>query len=357
MKDTAALASTRWPANSLEAVPACPVCGSAARTVLHNGLVDNTFFVAPGTWSMQQCRDCGSAYLDPRPTPESIAEAYAAYYTHGAASASQHRRLKAAIKRVMQRFSAAYVRSLERPNPQGRRFSTMLAARVVKALAPCREVIDARYRHLSSPVSGADRLLDIGCGSGEFLLRARSLGWKVEGVDFDPKAVEAARASGLEVRVGSIEAYSDVRDAFDVVTCNHVIEHVYDPVYLIRAIHRILKLGGLLWIETPNIASAGHALFGAAWRGLESPRHIAILNYRILVRLLTEAGFSITHRTPWNIQHIRMMFTCSEAITAGGDPHNTRTPLVPNWRLLKGLWLEALFVDHREFVSLRARKR
>jgi 2-polyprenyl-3-methyl-5-hydroxy-6-metoxy-1,4-benzoquinol methylase len=132
--------------------------------------------------------------------------------------------------------------------------------------------------------------------------------------------------------------------------------HVYDPVQLIEAIHRILKPGGLLWIETPNIGSAGHALFGRAWRGLESPRHIAILNYRTLAGILTRTGFSITHRTPWNIQHMRMMFACGEAIEARGDPHNTHTPLVPNWRLLKGLCLETLFVDRREFVSLRATK-
>jgi hypothetical protein len=50
------------------------------------------------------------------------------------------------------------------------------------------------------------------------------------------------------------------------------------------------------------------------------------------------------------------MFAMGEAIDAGGDPNNTRTPLLPNARLLRGLWLETLCVDRREFVCLRARK-
>jgi hypothetical protein len=160
------------------------------------------------------------------------------------------------------------------------------------------------------------------------------------------------------------------------VTCNHVVEHVYDAYHLVKLMHRIIKPGGRLWLETPNINSAGHALFGKAWRGIESPRHIAILSFEALNSILTAAGVAITHRTRWNIQHIRGMFSASEAIRTARDPiaiptvpnleapqvqqeplRATRTPLLPNWKLVKGLCLEALFVHRREFVCLRAIKR
>jgi 2-polyprenyl-3-methyl-5-hydroxy-6-metoxy-1,4-benzoquinol methylase len=357
MKNTAIIKSSSWPHEALEPVPECPICHSASRAILYVGLIDDTFFTASGTWSMQQCTDCGSAYLDPRPTPESIGDAYAAYYTHGSLSRPHSGGIKEAARRVLQLFSGSYAASLANPERHKRSLSATIGAVLVKALPPCREVVDARYRHLRRPEPGADQLLDIGCGGGEFLRRAQFLGWRTEGVDLDPRAVAAAQSLGLNVSIGSIDSYANVRDAFDVVTCNHVIEHVYDPCHLVAAIHRILKPGGRLWIETPNINSGGHALFGKSWRGLEAPRHIAILNYSAMVRMLTKAGFSITHRTPWNIQHIRQMFASSEAMKVQGDPHDTRTPLLPNWRLLRGLWLETLFVDRREFICLRAVKR
>jgi len=187
------------------------------------------------------------------------------------------------------------------------------------------------------------------------LLRARQLGWQVEGMDFDPKAVEQARARGLDVRSGSIEDYTAFSEQFDVITCNHVVEHVYQPYDLIYAIHRLLKPGGLLWIETPNIDSEGHAHFGA-WRGLEAPRHIAIFSHKALVELLHQVSFVITHQTPFNIQHIRQVFAGSEAILSRDDPHATVTPLLPNRRLASALLSEMFFFKRREFICLRAIK-
>jgi 2-polyprenyl-3-methyl-5-hydroxy-6-metoxy-1,4-benzoquinol methylase len=292
--------------------------------------------------------------LDPRPTPDSIGQAYAQYYTHGAGSVAPVGRLKAAVKGVLQSLSASYSASLA--DAQVRSLGTALRVALVKALPPYREMIDAHYRHLRGPRPGADRLLDLGCGAGEFLQRAQSLGWRVEGVDLDPKAVAVARGLGLNVSVGSVDSYAGTRNAFDVVTCCHVIEHVYDPRELLAAIHRILKPGGQLWIETPNLGSAGHELFGSAWRGLEAPRHLAIFDHHALVKMVRDAGFAITRSTPWNIQHIRYMFMASEAIAAGGDPNNAPRSVLPNWRQLRGLVREALRVERREFVSLRAMK-
>src|ERR1700730_4983745 len=65
-----------WPAEELEAVDRCPLCGCADRIALHLDLTDRVFFCAPGTWSLYRCGGCEGAYLDPRPTSESIARAY-----------------------------------------------------------------------------------------------------------------------------------------------------------------------------------------------------------------------------------------------------------------------------------------
>ena len=71
-----------WPQADLEAVPHCPVCGSAERSLLYKGLTDRVFCVADGAWDLYRCAACASAWLDPRPTPSSIGRAYEIYYTH-----------------------------------------------------------------------------------------------------------------------------------------------------------------------------------------------------------------------------------------------------------------------------------
>ena len=71
-----------WPRDGLERVGHCPVCGAGESHVLHEGLTDRVFFCAPGTWTLHACESCTSAYLDPRPTPQTIGLAYQAYFTH-----------------------------------------------------------------------------------------------------------------------------------------------------------------------------------------------------------------------------------------------------------------------------------
>ena len=87
-----------WPASGLEACPACPACGTPARGRPGSAdLADRLYGCAPGLWSFQRCARCGAAYLDPRPTRETIADAYGDYYTHvppadsAAAAARPHR--------------------------------------------------------------------------------------------------------------------------------------------------------------------------------------------------------------------------------------------------------------------------
>lgn len=66
---------TSWNKENMESVDACPVCNGQQRKILHNGLIDNVFRVAPGHWDLYECLNCVSAYLDPRPTLESIGRA------------------------------------------------------------------------------------------------------------------------------------------------------------------------------------------------------------------------------------------------------------------------------------------
>ncbi|MDH5184910.1 MAG: methyltransferase domain-containing protein, partial [Gammaproteobacteria bacterium] len=190
---------SEWPADGLEAVPNCPVCGTNKRKVLHEGLTDRVFFCAPGKWNMYRCESCATAYLDPRPTAETIGLAYQNYFTHNEELGFSSLNF---VQKIRRRFANGYRNYHYGTNDYPASFFGIIAAMLMPA---GRAVINAGMRHLPKVQAGM-RLLDLGCGSGAFLLRARSAGWAVVGVDFDPKAVKAACSQGLDVRLGGVES-------------------------------------------------------------------------------------------------------------------------------------------------------
>lgn len=340
-----------WPAADLEAVSQCPVCGEARRSLLHNGLVDRVFGVADGVWCLYRCARCESAYLDPRPTPESMGRAYAGYYTH---DSEDHPIVS--CRGWLRRLAHDLINGYQNSRYRLHRQSALPAGRWLLPLLPslC-SAANAECRHLPAlPVDGG-RLLDVGCGNGGFLALAKQGGWQVEGVDFDADAVKTARARGLNVRHGGIEILVDCEASFDVITICHVIEHVYDPVGTLRQLHALLKPGGMLWLETPNLASLGSRRFGSDWRGLEPPRHLVLFNPSSLRQALATAGFH-SLRQRWRGLSLFDVFASSEAMALGstsiGVSCRGRSPL-------RGVVAEAcemLRPERREFLTFLARK-
>jgi SAM-dependent methyltransferase len=92
------------------------------------------------------------------------------------------------------------------------------------------------------------RVLDFGCGAGDFLAELRDRGWACHGVELNAGAIRAARERGLDVR-HSIDGPDGFADAtFDYVRANHSLEHVVDPRHILRQMYRVLKPGGTLFI-------------------------------------------------------------------------------------------------------------
>lgn len=338
-----------WPESELEELGRCPLCGSASRSVLHGELEDVTYFCAPGRWTLRSCAGCGGAYLDPRPTAASISRAYSGYYTHqeeAAAPSSRLGRLKLAARNGHLR-SAWGVRR----EPASR----LLGALLVRAPAVLARLIDqGEMRGLPRPAGGR-RLLDVGCGNGQFLLLARDAGWRVRGIDFDSGAVETARRRGLDVSAGGVETLAGESDRYDAITLSHVVEHVHDPRALLAACLRLLKPGGYFWIETPNILSRGHARFGRHWRGLEAPRHLILFHPRALRGLMEGVGFVRVAPAPWRPTYPWMDMS-SRAIRDGrrqdelsaGPADRARSALLETANVFGA--------GRREFVTLTAAK-
>ncbi len=291
--DPSVMLLSKWPPQDLETLNQCPVCKSPSRTLLYSDLEDWSFRAAPGLWSLWTCNHCGTSYLDPRPTPASIGRAYASYYTHAADSrgdeaappANHHRASRGILKTALRNGYLSY------------RFGHQLKPRLSMGallfrLPPTRMLkVDVDVRHLPPPKQAGARFLDVGCGDGSFLLEAQSLGYQATGVDPDPKAVAHARKRGLDAHVGGFPSLNFPSGAFEQITLSQVIEHLHDPVGALSEIYRLLKHNGRIWLSTPNMNSLTLEEFGKHWRGLESPRHLALFTHDSVKSILSLAGF------------------------------------------------------------------
>ncbi len=170
----------------------------------------------------------------------------------------------------------------------------------------------------SIPARAGRRILDFGCGSGEFVLTMSKLGFEVTGIEPDPEALLAAKGLGLDVRLGGIERLGE-GEVFDFVTMNHVIEHLSNPVEVISRIVATLAPEGSLWLATPSLDGYGHERFGRCWRGLEPPRHLVVYGARALKALLGRAGLREVTFLPSLAS--KSMLSASFHLLRGEDPH------------------------------------
>ena len=280
-----------WPTSDLEHLGACPACGSLERSRLFHGLRDETFRTAPGEWTLWRCPRCAVAYLDPRPTEASIARAYASYYTHSEDDPGKDgliQRRDGLIGRVKQGIRNDYLNHKFKHNlPHAIIFGHLLFRAVPRKAME----IDDYVRQLKAPARSGAKLLDIGCGNGRFLKVAQALGYQAEGLEPDTTAAEIARSAGFQIYEQTLTNRRLSRTDYDVITMNHVIEHLHNPISALELIFNALNPGGRLWISTPNILSTGFSIYGKFWRGLEIPRHLIIFTPDSLEQLLNRVGF------------------------------------------------------------------
>lgn len=137
------------------------------------------------------------------------------------------------------------------------------------------------------------RLLDIGTAGGSFLKVARDAGWTVEGCEPNRWMCEwANKYYGLNVVPGTVFNMNLSQGSFDVVSLWDVLEHTPDPKATLKECHRILKPGGILVVNYPDIHSLVARLMGPRWVFLLSV-HLYYFTQKTLSKMLNDLGFSV----------------------------------------------------------------
>lgn len=278
--------SEDWPKDWFERVDHCLWCGSADLEAGIHGARDWFFRAVPGTFDFDRCRQCGSLVLRKRPDADHIGLAYRGYYTHTAAPRTAPASEGGAAYRLRRSFANGYTAARYAGSE---RVIDRIAAALYRRMGRQRHLpIDINYHFMPPPPA---RVLDYGCGNGDFLRFASELGHDTMGVDFDEDAVAAAASTGhtLVCTPDAIGAQGLAR--FDFINAAHVIEHVPDPRALLFNFYQWLNPGATLYLELPRAECEGLARYGRYWRGLEAPRHFSLPSAAALDAALGEAGF------------------------------------------------------------------
>ncbi|CAN5375031.1 class I SAM-dependent methyltransferase [soil metagenome] len=235
----------------------CPLCGCESAPVVREGQDPNT--VNGLIFSVVRCPQCQLHYTNPRPDEASIGRFYPDDY-------KPHHRTRKNNRTVDRSF-----------------FNWLTGS-------------DCPERRGELPFKGPGKLLDFGCGGGTFLKRMSDLGWEVTGLDAASGAVQRIRNDlRLPAHLGTLPHPDLAAASFDVITMWHSLEHVHDPMAVLRAAFKLLAPGGQLIVAVPNIDSWPARYFGSDWFGLDLPRHLTHFDPKSLKEMLLLAGYKVTN--------------------------------------------------------------
>jgi SAM-dependent methyltransferase len=242
----------------------CPLC--QCQELLPFLSAEDNLKIAPGRFHIVTCQNCGLGFLHPFPSAEQIN----AYYPEDYCSRESQ---------VPSQIPFVWVNQLE------------------KALRNL--LFQGEIRHIQKLIGKCGRILDVGCGSGDLLAIFKAKGYEAFGIELLPALAElAGERFGLDVRQGDFLATGYPTDYFDLVIFYHVLEHMSEPNLGLVEAKRILKKGGILLLQLPNIASFQFRIFKQRWFALELPRHLYHFSPKTIKLLLNKTGFD-----PFRVRH------------------------------------------------------
>ncbi len=232
----------------------CPCCGS---TSFHTYIGLKDYFLTQESFEVVECDHCHLLFTMPRPDADHIGDYYKSenYLSHQENKSGFIPRIYELVKSVNLR----------------RKF---------------------KYATSGTP---AGRLLDIGCGVGDFLLYAKQHGWDVSGVEPSDSARSIA-----ETRIGKSiftpSSLGTLEDGgFDIITMWHVLEHVDNLQDEVSQLSRLLKPGGRLVVALPNFRSYDARHYKDKWAAWDVPRHLNHFSKDTIVRLFSETDLKMNH--------------------------------------------------------------
>lgn len=253
----------------VENVTSCPVCGSGEHKLF---LSCRDYTVSGEEFTIRECTQCRFKFTSPRPAQHAIGPYYQseAYISHSDSTAGVINKLYHAVRR---KTLADKVNLINQLQPKG-------------------------------------SLLDVGCGTGNFLKACADAGWQTKGVEADPAARQKAiETSGAEVQADLLQAYKGKK--FDVITLWHVLEHLHQLEESLLKIKTLMAKEAVLVVAVPNSGSFDARYYRQHWAAYDVPRHLYHFNQDTLSKLFAKYGLKVADTKPMKFDafYISMLST------------------------------------------------
>jgi len=221
----------------MEVLKNCPACKSGSIKFF---LKSQDYFLSKEEFQLDECNDCGLRFTNPRPGFNEILKYYdsADYISHDSS--------KEGILTWIYTHARNYM-------------------------------LKKKFNIISIYSQGKN-VLDIGCGTGEFLNFCKGRGFETYGVELNDKPRESARKNyGIEIKK-SVEEYLSEDIKFDCITLWHVLEHIHELENTMNIISKLMKPAGILIIALPNSNSWDAVNYKNFWAAYDLPRHLYHFN-------------------------------------------------------------------------------
>jgi len=244
----------------MEKLTACPVCKNNA---FSDFLTCKDYTASKESFNLVTCNACKFVFTNPRPKQDEIGRYYQVenYISHTGTQTG--------LVNKLYHFA--------------RKFTLKQKLKLVNSL------------------SKKGSLLDIGCGTGNFLQVVKNDDWKVTGVEPDP----AARKLAIETCGENIheEAFLNQENInkYDIITMWHVLEHVHELDKRLQQLKKLLQPGGRLIVAVPNCASKDAAHYKAFWGAYDVPRHLYHFTPKDIKKLFESNLFEVEKILPMKL--------------------------------------------------------
>jgi 2-polyprenyl-3-methyl-5-hydroxy-6-metoxy-1,4-benzoquinol methylase len=228
------------------AIPPCHICGGQ----------HIVFFSEKNGFRMYQCMNCDLMFVSPMPTSQDLAAMYTEEY----------------FKNIDKKDSHGYTDYDRDKEPMRRAF--------VRAL----QKIESRTQGRT--------IFDVGAATGYFLDVAKTRGWKTKGSEISQYGAEVASRRGHEMMYGDLPTMPNL-PVVDAVTMWDVLEHLPDPRSFCKTINKMLPVGGIFVINTPDKMSRWARLLGKRWQLIVPPEHVHYYAPKNIKILLEQCGFEV----------------------------------------------------------------
>lgn len=275
--------------DKIELVETCSLCGSGETKLLF--WTFDRLYRLPGKFGTVQCLRCNLIRLSPRPTVEAISvyypDDYLAYNNPASFQAigkGDSLGVRDAVRNsVLAKLGYKVGGSNAIQKIAGRLLGPFFFEEATYGYG------DRFPRYIPN-----GHALEIGCGNGNFLSYLKQHGWNVTGIDLSEHAARQAKENfDIDVHVGELEKTPLKDSSYDFIRLSHVVEHFFDPVSSMKKVFELLKPGGIVYVEVPNVEGAGAQISGKYWYGWDAPRHLFMFSPKSISETLEKAGFEI----------------------------------------------------------------